>query len=393
MRLAIFNLKNDNGKIAANPEKVVITQHKDTTSKKTMTVIKGFADGVAIEIADTFEEAVEEVASAWDEVIVKFKGPSPPVAMCPADAIEELVDELEAVVAEAFPCTECADGIAELHPYLYCRKPSDNTLMRVYQCDRCRRIHTPGLLVNAADSEIIWRGESVEDRRKRRPVTAKEVADVVNRVPDPPTPRAKYCDKCGDEIDPKSEWYYTDEDHRHASIVCSKCVLADSETLHNRSADPPPVDANFDGVDEYVETAVTLPHDPLFITICKDGGEREEVTFHDLDPSTVTAAELNAVLRKAGYDASMVSAMTPLSMLENAERRATQAVKQCEKAQRREQTWVDWFEEIRMKYDGVMTDPISTPKPALRLDTWKGLEEHFPWPSLEDERAQALQDE
>ena len=104
----------------------------------------------------------------------------------------------------------------------------------------------------------------------------------------------------------------------------------------------------------------------------------------------MTAAQINALLREKGCDASMVHAMTPLHTLESAERRATQAGEARDKAQKREAAWVDWFEELRREYEGVTVDSHLK---VNKYMSWAGLERRHPHPSLEDERAEAIDKE
>lgn len=197
-------------------------------------------------------------------------------------------------------------------------------------------------------------------------------------VEQPLTEKTGKCIDCGE---PVCEW-------QERCVACYQPVSADEAKPPESPAAMCPAEAIEEVVDALADTPAV---DPISVTIIKDGGESEQITFTDnLDPCDVTAARINAELRKHGYDASMVSAMTPLHMLENAERRMASAEERRKKAQDREQAWVNWFEEIRMKYDGV--NEQATPPGAWTRAAWRVLEEVLPWPSLEDELAQAIQD-
>jgi hypothetical protein len=102
------------------------------------------------------------------------------------------------------------------------------------------------------------------------------------------------------------------------------------------------------------------------------------------DPS---AADVNAVLRANGIDVTRVQAVTPagvllerLKLLEMLEQGAKDAAAEV-------RAWRDWLDRVRFQFDGLYAGERQRPT------TWAQLAEAVPWPSLEDERAEAAADE
>lgn len=102
------------------------------------------------------------------------------------------------------------------------------------------------------------------------------------------------------------------------------------------------------------------------------------------DPS---AADVNAVLRANGIDVTRVQAVTPAGALLERLRRLEAAEQAAKDAAAEVRAWRDWFDRIRDQFDGLYAGERQRPT------TWAQLEDTAPWPSLEDERAEAAADE
>lgn len=102
-----------------------------------------------------------------------------------------------------------------------------------------------------------------------------------------------------------------------------------------------------------------------------------------------TASEINDLLTRIGIDTHRVSAMTVCDELLERLQIAEWKAEQLREANALNHAWANWFEQMRGRYEGM----ARRDEAGYRCVRWASLEEALPWPSLEDERAEAWEDE
>jgi hypothetical protein len=125
------------------------------------------------------------------------------------------------------------------------------------------------------------------------------------------------------------------------------------------------------------------------IRVVMDGGAPIDVSV--ADPAHITAAELNAAMAEAGVNIARVTAVTPghelMSRLQRLEYLEEDATSENSEAQ----DWRAWLDDLRIRgYDGLYR---TGPDGRRHAVTWEALGRALPWPSWEDEQADAWEDD
>jgi len=107
-------------------------------------------------------------------------------------------------------------------------------------------------------------------------------------------------------------------------------------------------------------------------------------------PANIAACELNDLFKEHGIDTHRVYTVTPADALLARIARLEGVEEQLVAERAKTAAWKEWFEDLRAHTDGVYTDRIK--ETPMAQGSWVQIGEKRPWPSYEEEKAEAVED-